>query len=75
MIAHIWRERLVVGDLDIQTRAGDAFGTSLGKLIRLRRTLRNHVKRRYHFLRNRLEKSHDLLLTADRPRPSNPCSR
>ena len=56
MIDHIWRERLVVGDLYIQTRRGDALGPALGKLIRLRRNARNHVKRLYHFLRNRLEK-------------------
>lgn len=56
MIDHIWRERLVVGDLYIQTRRGDALGPTLGKLIRLRRNARNHVKRLYHFLRNRLEK-------------------
>lgn len=56
MIDHIWRERLVVGDLFIQTRRGDPLGPALGKLVRLRRNARNHVKRLYHFLRNRLEK-------------------
>jgi len=56
MIDHIWRERLVVGDLYIQTRKGDAIGPALGKLIRFRRDARNHVKRLYYFIRNRLEK-------------------
>lgn len=57
MIDHVWRERLTVGDLYIQTRRGDALGPLLGKLIRLRRDLRNRVKRLYHSVRNRLERT------------------
>lgn len=56
MIDHVWRERLMVGDLYIQTRKGDAIGPLLGKLIRFRRDARNHVKRLYYFIRTRLEK-------------------
>ena len=56
MIDHVWRERITVGDLYIQTRPGDAVGPLLGRLIRFRRDARNHVKRLYHFVRNRLEK-------------------
>ncbi len=56
MIDHVWRERLTVGDLYIQTRRGDALGPLLGRLIRFRRDARNHVKRLYYFVRNRLEK-------------------
>jgi CelD/BcsL family acetyltransferase involved in cellulose biosynthesis len=57
MIDHVWRERLKVGDLYIQTRPGDAVGPLLGRLIRFRRDTRNSVKRLYHFIRNRLEKT------------------
>lgn len=56
MIDHVWRERITVGDLYIQTRPGDAVGPLLGRLIRFRRDARNHIKRLYHFVRNRLEK-------------------
>ena len=56
MIDHVWRERVTVGDLYIQTRPGDAVGPLLGRLIRFRRDVRNHVKRIYHFVRNGLEK-------------------
>lgn len=56
MIDHVWRERISVGDLYIQTRPGDAVGPLLGRLIRFRRDARNHIKRLYHFVRNRLEK-------------------
>lgn len=56
MIDHVWRERLTVGDLYIQTRPGDATGPLLGRLIRFRRDARNRIKRLYHFIRNRLEK-------------------
>ncbi len=57
MIDHVWRARLKVGDLYIQTRPGDAIGPLLGRMIRLRRTARNQFKRLYHFIRNRLEKT------------------
>ena len=57
MIDHVWRERLTVGDLYIQTRPGDAVGPLLGRLIRFRRDARNQIKRLYHFIRNRLEKT------------------
>lgn len=57
MIDHVWRERLTVGDLYIQTRPGDPLGPRLGRLIRLRHDIRNRAKRLYHFIRNRLEKT------------------
>jgi len=57
MIDHLWRERLSVGDLYIQTRANDPIGPLLGRLIRLRRAARDQVKRLYHHIRNRLETS------------------
>jgi CelD/BcsL family acetyltransferase involved in cellulose biosynthesis len=57
MIDHVWRERLKVGDLYIQTRRGDALGPLLGKLIRLRHDARDQLKRLYHLVRNRLEKT------------------
>lgn len=57
MIDHVWRERLTVGDLYIQTRPGDAVGPLLGRLIRFRRDARNQIKRLYHIIRNRLEKT------------------
>ena len=57
MIDHVWRERLTVGDLYIQTRPGDAIGPLLGRLIRFRRDTRNQFKRLYYFIRNRLEKT------------------
>ena len=57
MIDHVWRERLAVGDLYIQTRPGDAIGPLLGRLIRFRHDARNGVKRLYYFVRNRLEKT------------------
>lgn len=57
MIDHLWRERLMVGDLYVQTRSGDPLGPLLGKLIRLRHDARNQIKRLYHLIRNRLETS------------------
>ena len=57
MIDHLWRERLSVGDLYIQTRPNDPIGPMLGRLIRLRRAARDQVKRLYHHIRNRLETS------------------
>jgi CelD/BcsL family acetyltransferase involved in cellulose biosynthesis len=57
MIDHVWRERLTVGDLYIPTRRNDAVGPLLGKLIRLRQNAREHAKRLYYFVRNRMEKT------------------
>lgn len=57
MIDHLWRERLRIGDLYIQTRKGDALGPLLGSLIRLRHDVRDQFKRLYHLVRNRLEKT------------------
>lgn len=57
MIEHLWRERLEVGQVTIQTRAGDPLAAATAGLLRLRHAARTRAKRLYHSLRNRLETS------------------
>lgn len=57
MIDHLWRERLEVGQVTIQTCAGDPLAAATAGLLRLRHAARTRAKHLYHSLRNRLETS------------------
>ena len=57
MINPIWRGRLVIGDVLIPLRQGDAAASMIHAAMSMRRLIREPARRAVHFIRKRQEKS------------------